>query len=219
VAQRFGTGYLGVAAIVGAECLALLLCLPGYSTCEYAAGALFGAPIGVAACSTAKILAATISWVTIRTLKDSPAGRWAQERVAGSGQAGGGFMHRLKAGVEGNSFRFCLMVRCSPLPAWLSNYALPLSGLPFSIYMPASLIGMLPPIATNVYAGAAAASVASVISGGEGTGFGVMGMVALGISVLSSTMLVHQLSTTNLEDSSSSSVETPGQSPTAAASQ
>lgn len=197
--RKVGSGPAGIAALGALEALALLLCLPGYSTMEYAAGALFGGLPGLVACIAAKGGAAIIAFVLIRTLRDSPAGRWAEQRVAGGGGSRGGarWAERLQHGIKKDTFKFCLLVRCSPLPAWLSNYALPLAGVPFWTYLPASLIGMIPPIATNVYAGAAAGTFATAITGQTttgGGGIGLTGLVALGVSVLSSTMLVHQLS-------------------------
>merc|ERR1719369_2554018 len=97
-------------------------------------------------------------------------------------------------GIEGNGFIVCLLVRCSPVPAWLSNYALPLAGVPFMTYLSASVIGMLPPVLTNVYAGAAVAQLSSAISGNStGGSFSFVGPVAVTLSVVSSTVLVHQL--------------------------
>mmetsp|Transcript_47948 Transcript_47948/g.128495 ORF Transcript_47948/g.128495 Transcript_47948/m.128495 type:complete len:111 (+) Transcript_47948:11-343(+) len=93
-------------------------------------------------------------------------------------------------------------MRCSPLPAWISNYALPLAGVPFGTYLPASIIGMLPPIATNVYIGAMGASVAKAITGSGrlGNGLGLPGLLALGLSGLSSAILVRQMATVDLDE-------------------
>ncbi|CAJ1461992.1 unnamed protein product [Effrenium voratum] len=56
----------------------------------------------------------------------------------------------------------------SPIPSWVNNYALPLADVPLKIYLPATLLGMLPPLAANVYTGSCAASLAAVLDGSGG---------------------------------------------------
>lgn len=188
---------------MAAEVVAVLFCMPGYSTFEYASGALFGFYVGTIMVSTAKCIAAIVAYVLIRQLNDGPAGRWVQQRVQGNRNGGAQWSQRLRKGIERNGFRFCLLVRCSLLPAWLGNYTLPLAGVPFSTYFSASVLGMLPPVATNVYAGAAAASLASMLSGGSaGSGSSLLGFLAMATSVAGSSLLVHQLACYAREESS-----------------
>jgi len=193
-ARKAGGGTASIAVITVAEVVAILICLPGYSTIEYAAGALFGFFWGSVMIAAAKCVAALLAFALIRTLRDSAWGRSVQQRIQGN-ERGAGLSSRIQKGIETNGFRFCLLVRCSPLPAWLGNYALPLAGVPFHTYYLASVIGMVPPVITNVYAGAMAAAVAASLSGGstQGPG-GIVGFLAVGVSILSSTLLVHQLS-------------------------
>lgn len=198
-ARKAGGGPASVALLFLAEVVAILLCIPGYSTLDYAAGALFGFFWGTVIVASAKSVTALIAFALIRTLRDSAWGRWAEQRVLGS--ARGGLGTRIQKGIEESSFKFSLLVRCSPLPAWLSNYALPLAGVPFPTYLAASLIGMLPPVITNVYAGSVATAVVVTLSGGTASGpGGVIGLLAVGVSVLSSTLLVHQLSTASMDE-------------------
>lgn len=202
-ARKAGSGPASAALLALAEVVAILICMPGYSTIEYAAGALFGFFWGCVTIFVAKCLAALITYMLIRTLRDSAWGRWAEQRVMGS-ERGGQLAARIQKGIESSSFKFSLLVRCSPLPAWISNYALPLAGVPFPTYMAASVIGMLPPLITSVYAGAVAAAVAASFSGSgtaSGPG-GIVGVLAVGVSILSSTLLVHQLSSVAIDESS-----------------
>jgi len=193
-ARKAGGGAASVVVIAVAEVVAVLICMPGYSAIEYAAGALFGFFWGSVTIAVAKCAAALLAFALIRTLRDSAWGRSVQQRIQGN-ERGAGLSSRIQKGIETNSFRFCLLVRCSPLPAWLSNYALPLAGVPFHTYLLASAIGTVPPVITNVYAGAVAAAVAASLSGGSARGpCGIVGLLAVGVSVLSSTLLVHQLS-------------------------
>ena len=48
---------------------------------------------------------------------------------------------------------FTMGSRLSPIPSWLNNYALPLSDVPFATFLPATLLGMIPPLMANVCAG------------------------------------------------------------------
>merc|ERR1711924_285506 len=87
---------------------------------------------------------------------------------------------RLHEGVNQGGLRFCILLRLSPLPSWVANYVLPLTGVTFPVFM-ASTIGMAPPIIANVHQGFAAASIACSLSGHE-TCFGrhgSMGLVAI----------------------------------------
>lgn len=191
-----GGGTASVLLVAVAEIVALLVCLPGYSAIEYAAGAVFGFYWATVIVAAAKCVACLLAYALITALKDSSWGQWAQQRVR-SGDSSGRLALRIQKGIKEGSFSFSLMVRCSPLPAWLTNYALPLAGVPFSTYVAASFIGMLPPVLTNCYAGSLAASAAAALSGSSaGAGsWNLVGLLAVSISVLSSTKLVHQLST------------------------
>jgi len=204
-ARNIGSAPARVAVITLCEVCAILVCMPGYSAFEYASGAIFGFWFGALVVSVAKIIAALIAFALIRTLRDSPVGRWAQQRVQGGPRGESRWAERLQKGIERNGFRFCLLVRCSLLPAWLSNYGLPLAGVPFSSYLPASVLGMLPPVLVSVYAGATAASLASALggSGGAVSSSNLFGMAAVGLSALSTALLARQLSSYALEETES----------------
>merc|ERR1712137_131743 len=120
----------------------------------------------------------------VHKLKSGPLGEWVQQRARG-GRQGSRFAAtalRLHDGVKQGGFRFCLILRLSPLPSWVANYVLPLSGVPLHVYIPTSLLGILPPLCANVYQGMAAASLVSSLSGGDGHGgsssMGLLTMVA-----------------------------------------
>lgn len=67
----------------------------------------------------------------------------------------------------------------------MNNYALPLSDVPFSTFLPATLLGMLPPLASNVYSGACAVSLATALQGGAIDGSNVTGLLLGAFSALS----------------------------------
>merc|ERR1712232_1474420 len=65
---------------------------------------------------------------------------------------------------------FVVLTRLTPLPCFINNYAIALfTSIPASVYIPATLVDLLPITAANVYAGAVAppfAGLTAVYHGG-----------------------------------------------------
>lgn len=162
---------------------AIVACVPCSSTFDYTAGAAFGFWPGVGMVMLSKGAAAVISFFLMRSLKKGPIGRWAQQRARGGGGEGAlvSTTARLHEGVKQGGLRFCILLRLSPMPSWIANYMLSLTGVAFPLYA-ASMIGMTPPLVANVYQGFAAAGIACSLSGKDGCTFGRrdgMGLVVL----------------------------------------
>lgn len=201
---RGDTSGLGAVPFIAVHIVAIILCFPGTAIFELTAGAVFGFLPGVIVVASAKGLAAAVTFFIARAVRDGPPGRWIQERLDQEGQENGGqsWTEKLKRGVRRDAFRFCLLARLSPVPSWINNYALPLAGVSLSSFLPATFLGMLPPLASNVYSGSAAASVAAALSRGSGVEFDWIG-VSLGIlSTLSEAAIVQQLAAVALEEDS-----------------
>eukprot|EP00401_Gymnodinium_catenatum_P065953 CAMPEP_0117494796 /NCGR_PEP_ID=MMETSP0784-20121206/19799_1 /TAXON_ID=39447 /ORGANISM="" /LENGTH=352 /DNA_ID=CAMNT_0005289693 /DNA_START=59 /DNA_END=1117 /DNA_ORIENTATION=+ len=186
---------VGVLAFACAHLLAILACFPGAIAFELAAGAIFGLVPGTVLVAAVKGIAVASAYALTLTLRDSPPGRWVQERARSATGGDAEWVSRLRAGVARDGFKFCVLARLSPVPSWINNYVLPLAGVSFATYLPASLLGMLLPLAGNVYSGAAAASVAAVLSGtapslSAGGGFD---LVLPALSALSGVAVVQQL--------------------------
>ena len=130
---------------IAAHIFAIVLCFPGTAIFELTAGAVFGFLPGVAVVATAKGTAAAATFFVARTARDSPPGQWIQERLDLEGQD---WTEKLERGVKRDAFRFCLLARLSPVPSFINNYALPLAGVPFSSFLPGTLLGMLPPLSS-----------------------------------------------------------------------
>lgn len=204
-------GPLGSAAFAAVHTLAIVLCFPGTVLFELAAGALYGLGAGVFVVAAAKGLAATITWFLVQTLRDGPLGLWVQERASAAssrllgsapgsaGAAAGERASQLRAAVARGGFRFCLLARLSPLPSWANNYGLPLLGaVGFETYFPATLLGMMLPLVSNVYSGTVASSLAAVFSGAGGGATSALsgpGLALSALSAVSAGALIQQLAT------------------------
>lgn len=191
--MRGDGGLQGSLPFVALHMLCIVVCFPGTAAFELAAGAVFGLLPGIAAVATAKGLAACITFGVAQTVGRGPLGRWVQDRLQDSG--GQEWTARLQQGMKQDAFRFCFLARLSPVPSWVNNYALPLAGVPFGTFLTATLLGMLLPLASNVYSGTAAASLAAALSGsGSGSSATDWMGLSLGIvSALSGAAVVQQL--------------------------
>eukprot|EP00427_Karlodinium_veneficum_P016444 CAMPEP_0169143064 /NCGR_PEP_ID=MMETSP1015-20121227/45358_1 /TAXON_ID=342587 /ORGANISM="Karlodinium micrum, Strain CCMP2283" /LENGTH=123 /DNA_ID=CAMNT_0009209921 /DNA_START=188 /DNA_END=556 /DNA_ORIENTATION=- len=118
--------------------MAVTACVPCSSTFDYTAGALFGLLPGVGLTMIGKTTAALLTYSLVTSLSKSPIGCWIQQRARGGRQGSRWAAHaaRLHQGVRQGGCMFCI-----------------LAGVPFSVYAPASIMGMLPPTAANVYQG------------------------------------------------------------------
>eukprot|EP00434_Breviolum_minutum_P022446 symbB.v1.2.019812.t1/scaffold1640.1/size107948/1 len=171
--EQMRDGPLGPVPFMFTHLVAIVVCFPGTAAFELAAGAVFGFLPGVLAVAITKGAAAAVTFFLARRF-----GADLAQRAAGA-IGDGSWTSRVQRGVQGNAFRFCLLARLSPIPSWVNNYALPLADVRFETFLPATLLGMLPPLAANVYSGACALSLASALTGGGGTVDG--GSLVLGV--------------------------------------
>lgn len=186
-------GPLGPVPFMLTHLVAIVVCFPGTAAFELAAGAVFGFLPGVLAVAITKGTAAAVTFFLARRF-----GADLAQRAAGA-IGDGSWTSRVQRGVRGNAFRFCLLARLSPIPSWVNNYALPLADVRFETFLPATLLGMLPPLAANVYSGACALSLASALTGGGGTVDG--GSLVLGVlSALSGAAVLQQLASSALDE-------------------
>jgi uncharacterized membrane protein YdjX (TVP38/TMEM64 family) len=126
--------------------LVTVLFLPG-SVITLAGGALFGPVWGTLYNLTGATLGAVLAFLLARYLAEA----WVSDKVK---QRGGGRLHQLKQGVEGEGWRFVAFVRLVPLfPFNLLNYALGLPRIPLLHYVLASYIAMLPGALAYTYLG------------------------------------------------------------------
>lgn len=137
-------GPLGPAPFMLVHLAAIVVCFPGTAAFELAAGAVFGFLPGVLAVAITKGAAAAVTFFLARRFGVDAAGTLQRALRAGPANLDS-WSARLRRGVQGNAFRFCLLARLSPIPSWVNNYALPLADVPFETFLPATLLGMLPP--------------------------------------------------------------------------
>lgn len=192
-------GPAGTLAFAALHTLAIVLCFPGTILFELAAGALYGLGTGVVVVSLAKGSAAAVTWFLVQALREGPFGQWVQERASAGFQFLGGAVgaraQQFRSAAAQGGFRFCLLARLSPLPSWANNYGLPLLGsIDFATYFPATLLGMLLPLASNVYSGTVASSLAAALSGGTGPQISAPGLALSLLSAVSGAALIQQLS-------------------------
>jgi uncharacterized membrane protein YdjX (TVP38/TMEM64 family) len=144
------------------------LFLPG-SMLTLAGGALFGPLWGTLYNLTGATIGAGLSFLIARTL----ASDWVAER---SGKR----LQQLMHGVESEGWRFVAFVRLVPLfPFNLLNYALGLTKIPFSHYLLATYLCMVPGAIAYTYLGYTGRE---AVAGGEG--LIQKGMLALALLAL-----------------------------------
>ena len=116
--------------------------LPGLPL-DLAAGIAFGPVWGTIYSILGATGGATVAFLVARTV-----GRdWVEERMSGR-------LARIKAGVDGEGWRFVAFVRLVPIiPFNLVNYALGLTRIRFVPYVVASFVFMLPATVAYVYSG------------------------------------------------------------------
>ncbi|CAK8994453.1 unnamed protein product [Durusdinium trenchii] len=131
-------GPYGPAPFMLLHCAAIVACFPGTAAFELTAGAVFGFLPGVAVVAATKGAAAAVTFGIARRASNLVP-RGVLPTAAGEWGA------RVRRGVQRDAFRFCLLARLSPIPSWVNNYALPLSDVPFQTFLPATLLGMIPP--------------------------------------------------------------------------
>jgi len=202
------SAYRKMAGLYLSYVASLMVCMPGSSTFDYAAGYAYGFRRGVVFVALAKATAALLTFALVRSLRDTKVvehlrTRSARRRGTTDCSARTRWTKRIQKGVQTDCFRFCLLARLAPLQASFVNYVLSMSDVPFSTYVVASLLGMLPPICNNVYTGVAARAVQDTVVGGSGRGgaMGLLGVFLVALSMFASAGLVKQLAGGSLEGS------------------
>lgn len=200
------SAYKRIAGLYLSYVASLMVCMPGSSTFDYAAGYAYGFQKGVAFVAVAKGTAALLTFALVRTMRDTKV--VAHLRTRGARRRGTTdcsyrvrWTKRIQRGVQTDCFKFCLLARLAPLQASFVNYVLAMSDVPFSTYAVASLLGMLPPICNNVYTGVAAKAVQDTVVGGRSGGgaMGLVGVFLVALSMFASAGLVKQLAGGSLE--------------------
>ena len=133
--------------------VATVLFLPG-AVFGLAGGALFGPIWGVVWNLTGATVGATLAFLAARYMFSD----WVEAKA-------GRRMRQLKQGAENEGWRFVAVTRLVPLvPFNLLNYALGLTRIPFTQYVTASTICMLPGTIAYTYLGYAGRE---AVAGGE----------------------------------------------------
>ena len=152
-AELAGFGWLGPAVFAAIFAVATVLFLPG-AVFGLAGGALFGPIWGVVWNLTGATVGATLAFLAARYVFSD----WVEAKA-------GGRMRQLKQGAENEGWRFVAVTRLVPLvPFNLLNYALGLTRIPFTQYVTASTICMLPGTIAYTYLGYAGRE---AVAGGE----------------------------------------------------
>ncbi|MCP4329889.1 MAG: TVP38/TMEM64 family protein [Alphaproteobacteria bacterium] len=108
--------------------------LPGGAILSLTGGFLFGIAIG----SVLTIVGATIGATTLFVAAKTAFGEVLQARA-------GAAVNRMRDGFQKNAFSYLLFLRLIPVfPFWLVNLVPALLNIPLSVYMLATLIGIIP---------------------------------------------------------------------------
>jgi uncharacterized membrane protein YdjX (TVP38/TMEM64 family) len=172
-------GSMGIVAFVPIYILTSLLLIPGPLLC-LAAGALFGVPVGIAACSGASLFSAGAVFLAGRFWSRD----WVFKKIALHEK-----VRALDDAATRHGWRMVALFRLTViLPFVLMNYALGLSKIRFRDYLVATWLGMMPGIALYVYVGSIAGEVvfdktAPPHTPAEYALFGIGVLVTLGLSV------------------------------------
>jgi uncharacterized membrane protein YdjX (TVP38/TMEM64 family) len=144
-------GVWGSVAFVAAYVVATVLFVPGW-VLSVTAGAAFGFLEGFALVVVGANAGAVAAFLTARAL-----GRKRLERRLGDAKR----IEALDRAVARKGFRVVLLLRLSHFPYNALNYLLGLTRVSLRDYGAATLLGMLPGIATVVYVGSVVGSVAA----------------------------------------------------------
>jgi uncharacterized membrane protein YdjX (TVP38/TMEM64 family) len=128
------------------------LSLPGAAILSIAGGALFGPVKGTLLAVAAATAGATLSFLSARyVLRDAILGRF------------GARLEGVNRELESRGFSYLLVQRLVPVfPFFLVNVACGVTRLPLRVFLPATLVGIVPGGFVYVNAGASLASVASL---------------------------------------------------------
>ncbi len=168
----------------GAICLgmlyipACLLFLPS-SLLTLGAGLVYGIAWGTVICSLGLTLGSTTSFLVSRTL----ARGWMEHKIGRHPK-----FVAIDEMVRRQGFKIVLLIRLSPLPIDLTNYALGLTRIPLGQYVLATWLGKLPGGLVCVYVGSAAKDVSELVAGR--LQIGVAEQVLYGIGLVATIVAV-----------------------------
>jgi uncharacterized membrane protein YdjX (TVP38/TMEM64 family) len=162
---------VAAALFVAAYVLAAVLVLPA-SILTFAAGLLFGLPLGVALTSAGSALGASAAFAVGRFA----ARDWVAQRVVTRPRR-----HALVAATGSRGFLLVLLARLSPLiPYNVLNYALSVTSVRFRDYLLATWLGMLPATVLYVYTGSLAKGLAEPTTAAGAPSWAAYSLLALG---------------------------------------
>ena len=168
-----GIGSWGAVLFAAAYVPAAVLFVPG-SLLTLGAGFVFGLATGTVIVSLGSAAGAAAAFIVARRVAHD----WVARRVARQPT-----LAAIGRAVETDGFKIVLLTRLSPVfPFNLLNYAYGLTSVPFSTYVVASWIGMLPGTIMYVYLGSAANSLAALVSGETPRSAGQQALFVLGLA-------------------------------------
>lgn len=125
---------LALLLYLGIYIVSVALSFPGASILTIAGGYLFGWAISGASA----VIGATIGAALVFLIARSSMGAILRERAHG-------WLGRMRTGFQENAFSYLLFLRLTPIfPFWLVNVAPALLGVPFSTYVSATILGIVP---------------------------------------------------------------------------
>lgn len=141
-----------VAAFMAIYILQTALSLPGAAILSLAAGAIFGSALGTVYAVSAATIGATLAFLVTRyLLRDAIIRRF------------GANLEGVNRELEARGFNYLLFLRLVPLfPFFLVNLAAGLTRLPLRVFVPGTLIGIIPGGFVFVNAGASLAAIDSM---------------------------------------------------------
>lgn len=175
-----GRGAAGLVAFACVHTAAVVGCFPATILFELAAGLLFGVYQGAAVAWSAKVLAATITYLVSSGIARAALSAAGVEEAAARAYAAQPSLANLAQSVERDGARFTLLARLSPIPSWLNNYGLALAGVSLDDYFPATALATLPAVLTHVYAGSLFSSALEIVEGDGAASFPSFASLVLG---------------------------------------
>jgi uncharacterized membrane protein YdjX (TVP38/TMEM64 family) len=158
-----------------------VLFVPG-SLLTLGAGFVFGVAKGTVIVSVGSTAGAAAAFIVARSLAHD----WVARRIARRPT-----LSAIGRAVETEGFKIVLLTRLSPVfPFNLLNYAYGLTSVPFSTYVLASWIGMLPGTIMYVYLGSAANSLAALVSGEAPRSASQQALFVLGLAATVAVVLI-----------------------------
>lgn len=149
-------------ALIPLHAASIVFSLPGHIAFELGEGYLFGFQKGLELAFVGKAVGALAAFGVGRSvgccqeLRESLRQRMESWPVA----------TKAAKSVEQGGHASVFLVRIAPLPCVVKNYALSLlTDIPWSIFVPGTLLGLLPTTAAHVYAGTLAPTSAELMSG------------------------------------------------------